>query len=110
MNFTEEAVIFYAAQIIIAIGFMHSNGYIHRDLKLENILLDKDGYIKIIDFGISRKINPNEDAKTFAGTSEQMAPEMINKKGYDKSVDWWAVGIMIYMMLIGCNPFNVSGA
>lgn len=52
----------------MAIGHMHYEGYIHRDLKLENILIDKDGYVKVIDFGISRKIKNDEDAKTFAGT------------------------------------------
>lgn len=94
----------------MAIGHMHSEGYIHRDLKLENILIDKDGYLKIIDFGISRKIEKDEDAKTFAGTQDQMSPEMINRNGYDKNVDWWAVGIMMYEMLIGCNPFRIGGA
>ena len=76
---------------------MHEKDYIHRDLKLENILIDRLGYIKVIDFGISRKMKKNEeDAKTFAGTEDYMAPEMLNRAGYDKSIDWWAVGIMMY--------------
>ena len=89
---------------------MHEKDYIHRDLKLENILIDRFGYIKVIDFGISRKVEKNEDAKTYAGTQDYMAPEMINRAGYDKNIDWWAVGIMMYEMLIGCNPFKVGNA
>ena len=106
--FSEDTIIFYTAQIVMAIGYMHSNNYIHRDLKLENVLIDADGYLKIIDFGISRKVKKNEDAKTYAGTADYMAPEMINRSGYDKSIDWWAVGIMMYEMLIGCNPFKIG--
>ena len=71
-------------------------------------MLDSDGYLKVIDFGISRKCNRLEKAKTFAGNQAHMAPEMINNMKYDKSIDWWAVGVMMYEMLVGCNPFNVG--
>ena len=80
----------------------------HRDLKTENILIGKDGYIKIIDYGVARKLEPDEDAMTYGGTADYMAPEMINHKGYDKGIDWWALGIIIYEMLIGCSPFKIG--
>ena len=87
---------------------MHNEDYIHRDLKLNNILLDRYGYIKVIDFGIARKLEHDEDAKTHAGTRDYISPEMANRSGYDKTTDWWSVGIILYEMLIGVNPFNIK--
>lgn len=64
--------------MVIAIGYLHTNHIVHRDLKLDNILIDKDGYIKIIDYGIARKLGADEDAQTFGGTQDYMAPEMVD--------------------------------
>jgi serine/threonine protein kinase len=77
----------------------------HRDLKLENILVDKSGYLKIIDYGLAKILSGNEVATTFCGTPEYLAPEMIDHKGHDFCVDWWALGILIYEMVIGVSPF-----
>ena len=76
----------------------------HRDMKLENIMLDEKGYIKIIDFGMAKGIG-QETSFALYGTAEYLAPEMVIKAGHDFPVDWWAVGILLYEMLIGVTPF-----
>ena len=79
----------------------------HRDLKLENVLIDKNGYLKLTDFGIAKFLNKeNNQRQTFCGTPEYIAPEIVGrKKGYDTRVDWWSLGIMIYEMLVGTPPY-----
>ena len=76
---SEDVILFYAAQLILGIGHLHSKKIVHRDLKTENVLIGKDGYLKIIDYGVARKMEPDEDAMTYGGTEDYMAPEMINQ-------------------------------
>ena len=89
---------------------MHLKNVLHRDLKLDNILFDKNGYITIIDFGISRRLRFEEDAQTYAGTKGYQAPEMLAEGAYNRGIDWWSLGIMIYELLIGCKPFSLGVA
>lgn len=75
-------------------------------MKLENILVNKCGYLRIIDFGLSKNVDtPETLSKTYCGTTEYLAPEMVQKTGHNFSVDWWALGILIYEMVIGITPF-----
>lgn len=105
-RFSEQLVKFYAAQITLALGYLHDKGIIHRDLKLENILVNKCGYLRIIDFGLSKYVDtPESLSRTYCGTTEYLAPEMVQKTGHSFGVDWWALGILIYEMVIGITPF-----
>lgn len=105
-KFKESAAKFYAAQVILALGYLHNKKIIYRDLKLENILVEEDGYIVISDFGLSKILSePNQLTETFCGTAAYLAPEIIRGSSYDKTVDWWALGILLYEMLHGLPPF-----
>lgn len=107
----EHIIRFYITQIVIAIGQLHGHGIVHRDLKLENIMLCQNGYLKLIDYGMAKMLEGDTKAQTLAGTSEYMAPEMLAKtRSYDKGIDWWAVGILIFEMLTGKTPFYTSNS
>jgi serine/threonine protein kinase len=105
--FSEKRTRFYAAEIALAVQFLHQNGILHRDLKLENVLVDSDGHCKIADFGLS-KLGLFRNCKTMTqcGTPFCMAPEIVKVLPYGQGVDWWAVGIMIFEMLTGNPPFD----
>jgi serine/threonine protein kinase len=94
----------YAAEMVLAIEFLHSKQIVHRDLKPENILLKGDGHVCITDFGLAKEI-ADGTARTLCGTSEYMAPEMISRTGYSYAVDWWALGVLCYEMLSSKLPF-----
>ncbi|OQR84942.1 protein kinase [Achlya hypogyna] len=102
----ERTACFYAAEIVLALEYLHNNGIIHRDLKPENILLDADGHVCLTDFGLSRELTEATEANTVCGTNEYMAPEMIRGKAYNHAVDWWALGALIYEMVTGYPPFR----
>ena len=108
IKFTETKAKLYSAEIVLAIEYLHKNNIIYRDLKPENILLDEDGHIKLTDFGLSKLVLNNETSKayTICGTPEYLAPEILSGNGYDKSVDWWSLGALVYEMLNGVPPFK----
>lgn len=107
-RFNEQQAKFYAACIAMALGHLHNKNYIYRDLKLENLLLDSDGYAKLTDFGLAKFIEKEEKALTFCGTPEYLCPEVILGQGHNRPADWWALGILIYEMLHGIPPFYSS--
>ncbi|CAL4067792.1 unnamed protein product, partial [Meganyctiphanes norvegica] len=106
-KFEEPVAAFYCAEITIAILFLHSRGVIFRDLKLDNILLDHQGHVKLTDFGMCKMgITGSKTTRTFCGTPDYIAPEIIAGLPYGKSVDWWALGIVLYELVDGQPPFN----
>ena len=95
---------FYLASIITAFDYLHKKNIIYRDLRPQNILLCRNGYIKLAEFGMSKKME-SDITFTMCGSPEYYSPEMLRKTGYNKSHDFWTLGIILYEMLIGCTPF-----
>ena len=118
---TEDEAKFYTAELILAVDSIHKLDCIHRDIKPDNILIDKNGHIKLSDFGLAKvsdnihknfinnKFNKNKltHQKNYScvGTAYYVAPEVLNKSGYGKDIDWWSVGVIFFEMLIGYAPF-----
>jgi serine/threonine protein kinase len=106
-RFSEKEIRFFSAEIVLALDYLHSCGFIYRDLKLENILLDKDGHICLTDFGLSKELREaSSTTKTVCGTPTYLAPEILMGQPYGNSVDWWSLGIVIYELFSGENPFE----
>ncbi|BFZ60693.1 hypothetical protein YB2330_001735 [Saitoella coloradoensis] len=113
-HFPTPVAQFYAAEIVLALEFLHACGIVYRDLKPENILLAETGHIKITDFGFAKHLSSSSSTGgtggsgrtwTLCGTPEYLAPEIIRSLGHGEGVDWWALGILTYEMLVGYPPF-----
>uniref|UniRef100_A0A670Z529 Protein kinase C n=1 Tax=Pseudonaja textilis TaxID=8673 RepID=A0A670Z529_PSETE len=104
----EEHARFYAAEICIALNFLHERGIIYRDLKLDNVLLDTEGHIKLTDYGMCKEgLGPGDTTSTFCGTPNYIAPEILRGEEYGFSVDWWALGVLMFEMMAGRSPFDI---
>jgi len=96
---------FYMAGTLMALEHLHERDIIYRDLKPENLLICDRGYIKLADFGLAKRVEKDQKTFTVCGTPEYMSPELIGRKGHDKAVDYWSIGILIFEMLNGMPPF-----
>ncbi|EHB11066.1 Protein kinase C iota type [Heterocephalus glaber] len=105
----EEHARFYSAEISFAVNYLHQQGILYRILKLENVLLDSEGHIKLIDFCLCKEgLQPGDTTRTFCGTPHFMAPELIRREEYSFSVVWWNLGVLIYIMMIRESPFHLD--
>ncbi|XP_073496314.1 serine/threonine-protein kinase N3 isoform X2 [Phyllobates terribilis] len=104
--FPQPAARFYSACVVLGLQFLHQKNIIYRDLKLDNLLMDASGFVKIADFGLCKEgMGYGDRTSTFCGTPEFLAPEVLTDTSYTHAVDWWGLGVLIYEMLVGECPF-----
>uniref|UniRef100_A0A8C9TD04 protein kinase C n=1 Tax=Scleropages formosus TaxID=113540 RepID=A0A8C9TD04_SCLFO len=113
--FNEQQTRFFTACVVLGLEFLHLSGIVYRDLKLDNLLMDADGYVKIADFGLyvcdcpsshlTTGMGHGDRTSTFCGTPEFLAPEVLTECSYTRAVDWWGTGVLIFEMLVGESPF-----
>ena len=97
---------FYSACVVCMLAHMHKRSIIYRDLKSENLMLNKDGYLVLVDFSFAKTIMKGERTYTICGTPDFLAPEIIKQSGHDRGVDYWALGVLIYEFLTCQTPFK----
>lgn len=104
-KFSEQHAMFYFAEILLGVEYLHSKNVVYRDIKPENILIDLDGHIRIADFGLSKVIPKRQKSYSFCGSPEYMSPEMLQGTGHDRRVDIYCLGALLFEMLTGLPPF-----
>ncbi|XP_043500093.1 cGMP-dependent protein kinase, isozyme 2 forms cD5/T2 isoform X2 [Polistes fuscatus] len=107
-HFDDPTTRFYTACVVEAFDYLHSRNIIYRDLKPENLLLDNEGYVKVVDFGFAKRLDHGKKTWTFCGTPEYVAPEVILNRGHDISADYWSLGVLMFELLTGAPPFTGS--
>lgn len=105
-NMKEDVVRFYVAELAIGLDYLHKQQIVHRDLKPDNVLLDEKGHAHLTDFNIAVHFSHRRPLTSVAGSMAYMAPEVLAKRGYLSSVDWWSLGVMTYELLFGRRPFR----
>ncbi|KAM7451136.1 Serine/threonine-protein kinase N2 [Porites harrisoni] len=104
--FSEPRTVFYTSCVVLGLQYLHEHEIVYRDLKLDNLLLDSEGYVKIADFGLCKEgMGYGARTGTFCGTPEFLAPEVLTETSYTRAVDWWGLGVLIFEMLVGESPF-----
>ncbi|CAI9162701.1 unnamed protein product [Rangifer tarandus platyrhynchus] len=101
---TEASIRLFAAELILVLCYLHDLGIIHRDVKMENILLDERGHLKLTDFGLSRHLPQGARAYTICGTLQYMAPEVLSGGPYNHAADWWSLGVLLFSLSTGKFP------
>nr|VZH91152.1 unnamed protein product [Spirometra erinaceieuropaei] len=110
LRLPEDYAKFYAAEICIALNFLHERQIVYRDLKLDNVLMDCEGHIKLTDYGMCKEgISETNTTSTFCGTPNYIAPEILRGESYSFSVDWWALGVLMFEMVSGRSPWEGVG-
>lgn len=108
-GFSEARARFYSCVLVDTLAFLHKNEFCFRDFKPENVMIDEDGYPILVDFGFAKYVAEGDKTFTFCGTPNYVAPEIIKMSGHDRNVDYWALGVVIYEMVCGENPFFYEG-
>jgi len=108
-RFKEKEVCFITSEIVLALEHLHSCGIVYRDLKLENILLDANGHVCLTDFGLSKELESvSATTKTVCGTPTYLAPEVLLGQAYGNAIDWWSLGVVLFELFTGMNPFDAK--
>jgi len=108
-GFSEARARFYSCVLVDTLAFLHKHEFCYRDFKPENVMIDEDGYPILVDFGFAKHVAEGDKTFTFCGTPNYVAPEIIKLSGHDRNVDYWALGVVIYEMVCGENPFFYEG-